>query len=135
MRDLENDLKLIETVIKEPWQYCYETSYYDVAGKHLCAKSHKVKIGEELLTIDYDPSQHPAGSLKARFIAEATKGWPEAIKRAIAAEKERDDIQASMLAAQEYEDGVRKKYHLSPDTSFGDLAKMETQREGRMLEL
>lgn len=40
-----------------------------------------------------------------------------------------------MLAAQEYEDGVRKKYHLSPDTSFGDLAKMETQREGRMLEL
>lgn len=96
MRDLENDLKFCEAVIKEPWEYCSETTY---CGDYPCSISHKVKIGQELITISchaYDYEGEAAEGFKAMFIARATKGWPEAIKRAIAAEKERDDMRVSM---------------------------------------
>ena len=109
MRDLKADLRLCEGATPGPWEY--EPGGYDCHNWE-CSKKYVVCNEEteatcpfycqyeaanipEILTIDcgnYDG----INNADAEFIAASREGWPEAIRRALEAEKERDELRAAL---------------------------------------
>ncbi|WOZ39805.1 hypothetical protein [Paenibacillus polymyxa] len=77
MRDLNADLALCEAATPGPWRV-YGGKFGETNVYHPPYDSHHKVVRD----VDYD---HEAD---AHFIAEAREGWPEAIRRAIAAEGE-----------------------------------------------
>ena len=76
MRDLEQDLILCMEATPGPWKY-----EHDGHGNY--------RIKSSLLEYsEYSWSDIPFIGQDAEFIAESREGWPEAIRRAIKAEKE-----------------------------------------------
>lgn len=80
-RDLEKDLAICEAATPGPW-------YVDSQGN----------IKNELFSLFWSSC---AGKNDSRFITEAREGWPHAIKRAIEAEKEVEELQKALRGAAE----------------------------------
>ena len=92
-RGLKADLELCNKATLGPWEYLYEYSYENDYPRTI---AHRVRIGEETLTIDtHDPNWEGAQEAisNAKFIAQARQGWPHAIERALEAEKRVEELE------------------------------------------
>jgi hypothetical protein len=77
-RDLAADLAICNTATEGPWRYSYERDLITSGGFGVC---------ERLLCYD-----------TGKFISEARTGWPHAIERAMAAERELPAARALLIS-------------------------------------
>src|SRR5690606_5623868 len=81
-RDLHADLRLCEAATGGPWE-----TEYDHEEQRYCVEAvNEVSWGGGLIVADC------AYKEDAKSIAEAREGWPHAIRRALEAEAERDEL-------------------------------------------
>ena len=89
-RDLHADLALCEAATPGPWEY-HGRGYTGVAVWRAGGPGHGSIA--ELSPVNFgDKRQWAECENNARFIAEAREGWPHAIRRALEAEAERDEL-------------------------------------------
>lgn len=81
-RDLHADLRLCEAATVGPW----ETGYDHEEQRYCVEAVNEVSWGGGFIVADC------AYKEDAKFIAEAREGWPHAIRRALEAEAERDEL-------------------------------------------
>lgn len=124
MRDLAADMEICEKATPGPWEVSEEemghvirmATALDDPGEY--EPQHFIEYSHCLLYGDGKAQEKQLAEAKANaeFIAAAREGWPEAIQRAMEAEKEIKNITA-------HANLVRTKYNLSPDVGFEDLAR------------
>jgi len=94
MRDPQTDLEVCEKATRGPWEYLSETGY---AGDYPYSKSHRVKIGNETLTVSchiYGWEGEKEERANASFIALAREALPWWINRAVELEKRLAEAEA-----------------------------------------
>lgn len=95
MRDLDEDLKICEEATPGPWTPNNDARYED----HLVWGSKGPGYGA-VAEVRFDHPRKPR-RYDAKFIAEAREGWPHAIKRALEAEEEVDQLKHEMRMLQD----------------------------------
>ena len=100
-RDLTADLAICEAATEGPWHTNSRTEGYVIAGDEKCTTIATVieynDDGTEYLRFGYHECQD-----NRVFIAEARQGWPEAIRRAIAAEAENERLRDVLMSVFQY---------------------------------
>jgi len=114
MRDLKADLALCEKATPGPWEvqrYFYEEPGYEEFIKSAAVVAYEefiesaavvADVYTDVYTITRNNWSNPVEA-DLEFIAQARTGWPEAIQRALEAEKERDELRAVLKEMTERE--------------------------------
>jgi hypothetical protein len=108
-RDLHADLALCEVTTPGPWRYGKGESKIDPRPAVLM--NFDYEEGEWYVSADF------ADLDEARFAAESREGWPEAIRRAIAAEAEVERLRSVL---EQFDD---RKHAMMPRSQMARIAK------------